>query len=146
MAQRQGEEEEELQLKAVAQRQGEEEEELQMKSVAQREGEEEQAALMEALGQGPMPAEGGVVTPDIERSIQQAGGGGQSLPRNVKSSMEGAFGADFSGVKVHTDAQADSLNNSLSSVAFTTGQDIFFRKGGLTIPVVPEARSCWPTN
>jgi hypothetical protein len=115
----------------AAQREGDEEEELQMKAVAQRQGDmdAEEAALMEALGQPQVPAEGGTVTPDVERTIGQASGGGQSLPGEVKSSMEGAFGADFSGVKVHTDAQADSLNNSLNSVAFTTGQDIFFRKG-----------------
>ena len=39
------------------------------------------------------------------------------------------MGADFSGVKVHTDAQADQLNQSIQAKAFTTGQDIFFRQG-----------------
>jgi hypothetical protein len=43
--------------------------------------------------------------------------------------MEGAFGADFSGVRVHTDAQSDSLNKSIQAKAFTTGSDIFFSKG-----------------
>jgi len=74
-------------------------------------------------------AEGGDAGPEVEQAIQKARGGGQSLPSNVRSPMEGAFGADFSGVKVHADAQADSLNDSMSSVAFTTGQDIFFREG-----------------
>ena len=39
--------------------------------------------------------------------------------------MEGAFGADFTGVRVHTGPEADALNNSMSARAFTTGQDIF---------------------
>jgi hypothetical protein len=43
--------------------------------------------------------------------------------------MEQVFGADFSGVKVHTDADADVLNQSLQARAFTTGKDIFFRSG-----------------
>jgi hypothetical protein len=43
--------------------------------------------------------------------------------------MEDAFGADFSGVKVHSDAQSDSLNQSLQATAFTTGSDVFFAKG-----------------
>jgi hypothetical protein len=43
--------------------------------------------------------------------------------------MEGAFGADFSGVRVHTDSKSDSLNRSVQAKAFTTGSDIFFRSG-----------------
>jgi hypothetical protein len=43
--------------------------------------------------------------------------------------MESAFGADFGGVRVHTDAQADGLNRLLNARAFTTGHDIFFRRG-----------------
>jgi hypothetical protein len=43
--------------------------------------------------------------------------------------MEGAFGADFSGVKVHTDSKSHELNQSIQARAFTTGQDIFFRQG-----------------
>ncbi len=40
-----------------------------------------------------------------------------------------AFGADFSGVRVHTDAQAHQLNQSIQAKAFTTGQDVFVRQG-----------------
>jgi hypothetical protein len=43
--------------------------------------------------------------------------------------MERAFEADFSGVKVHTDTEADIMNRQLNARAFTTGQDIFFREG-----------------
>ena len=39
------------------------------------------------------------------------------------------MGADFSGVRVHTGGQADTLNRNLSARAFTTGQDIFFKQG-----------------
>jgi hypothetical protein len=69
------------------------------------------------------------VTPDVEQTIQSARGGGQPLDSTVRAQMEPAFGANFSGVRVHTNSQADSLNQSLSARAFTTGQDIFFKEG-----------------
>jgi len=66
---------------------------------------------------------------DVERSIDSARGGGHALDHSVRSQMEPAFGADFSSVRVHTDAHADGLNQTLSARAFATGQDIFFRQG-----------------
>ncbi|WP_088240297.1 DUF4157 domain-containing protein [Calothrix rhizosoleniae] len=72
---------------------------------------------------------GGTVNQDVEQNIQQARGSGQGLADNVREPMEQAFGADFSGVKVHTSGQADVLNRSLNARAFTTGQDIFFKQG-----------------
>ena len=65
----------------------------------------------------------------MESAIQRNRSGGQALGDGVRSSMEQAFGADFGGVKVHTDTESDSLNQSLQARAFTTGQDIFFRQG-----------------
>ncbi len=74
--------------------------------------------------------EGGMAAPaELERAIQGARGSGQPLAESVREPMEQAFGADFSGVRVHKDAQSDALNQSLSSRAFTTGEDIFFRQG-----------------
>jgi hypothetical protein len=43
--------------------------------------------------------------------------------------LQKAFGTDFSSVRVHTDSGADTLNKELNAKAFTTGQDIFFRRG-----------------
>ncbi|HAG85150.1 MAG TPA: hypothetical protein DCL61_29380, partial [Cyanobacteria bacterium UBA12227] len=60
---------------------------------------------------------------------ESARGGGQSLSENIRQPMEQAMGADFSGVKVHTDGQSHQLNQSIQARAFTTGQDIFFRQG-----------------
>ena len=67
--------------------------------------------------------------PDLEASINNERGGGQAMAENIRQSMEQAFGADFSGVKVHTNAQSDQLNRSIQARAFTTGQDVFFRRG-----------------
>jgi len=72
---------------------------------------------------------GGAVDASIEQSIQQATGGGQGLSEDVREPMEQAFGADFSGVKIHTDGNANQLNRSLNARAFTTGPDIFFKQG-----------------
>lgn len=67
--------------------------------------------------------------PELEQSIQQACDSGQALNKDVQGQMEAAFDADFSGVRVHSDTQADKLNRELNARAFTTGQDIFFRQG-----------------
>ncbi|MEP0757729.1 DUF4157 domain-containing protein [Coleofasciculus sp. FACHB-T130] len=128
-------EEEELQMKPASgtlQREEmpeNEDEELQMKpasSTLQREEmpEDEELQMQRKSDSEPMAA-----TPDLESSIQQAKGGGQSLSDNIREPMEQAFGADFSGVKVHTDAQSDQMNQSIQAKAFTTGQDVFFRQG-----------------
>ncbi len=89
-----------------------EEENLQAKSIVQRQSNQEMTA-----------------TPDIETSIQQSRGRGQTLPDNVKEPMENAFGTDFSQVNIHTDTQSHQLNESIQARAFTTGNDIFFREG-----------------
>ena len=77
---------------------------------------------------GAVHGEGGDMDA-IERSIDQARGGGQGMDHGTRTRMESAFGADFSGVRIHTDARADGLSQSLSARAFTTGRDVFFRHG-----------------
>lgn len=70
---------------------------------------------------------GGVASEKIETFINQSRGGGQPLPNLLRRKMEGKMGADFSGVRIHTDTRADMLNRSLNARAFTTGNDIFFK-------------------
>ncbi len=78
---------------------------------------------------GIAPVGNAAVGPVVESAIQRARSGGKPLPDGVRQPMERAFGADFGGVRVHTDAQADRLNRSVQARAFTTGQDIFLRQG-----------------
>ncbi len=66
---------------------------------------------------------------DLETKINMACSSAQPLDESVRAPMEQVFGADFSGVRIHTDANADVLNQSLQARAFTTGEDIFFRSG-----------------
>lgn len=68
-------------------------------------------------------------SPHIEQGIQRTRGSGETMEPSVRRSMELAIGADFSGVRIHTSGEADSLNRSLNARAFTTGQDIFFKSG-----------------
>lgn len=120
-----------------------EEEELQMKSVynyhlswlqrqqmpEEEEAQEEEPVQMKSMVQR-LPGKGGIAaTSDLETSIKQSRGGGQPLADDIKQPMEQAFGADFGGVRVHTDGNSDILNKSIQARAFTTGQDIFFRQG-----------------
>ena len=70
-----------------------------------------------------------VLVDTVERDIQQARGGGQTLADNIRGPMEQAFGADFSGVRIHTGSHSDQLNHAVQAKAFTTGQDVFFRQG-----------------
>ncbi|MBI1293991.1 DUF4157 domain-containing protein [bacterium] len=72
---------------------------------------------------------GGTITPTLENAVQRARSSGAPLADNVRTPMEQALGADFSGVKIHTDTSSDQINRSIQARAFTTGQDIFFRKG-----------------
>lgn len=66
---------------------------------------------------------------DLESHIHRAKGGGQPLEAGLQQSMGQAMRADFSRVRVHTDAQSDWLNRSIQAKAFATGQDVFFRRG-----------------
>jgi len=68
------------------------------------------------------------VSSEIEDRINASRSGGQHLGDDIRGPMEQAFGVDFSSVKVHTDAGADTLNKSLQARAFATGRDIFFRQ------------------
>ncbi|MEO8568249.1 MAG: DUF4157 domain-containing protein, partial [Ginsengibacter sp.] len=56
-------------------------------------------------------------------------GSGNPLPPAVREQMESSFGADFSGVKIHSDSASVQMNESLNAQAFTHGSDIYFNAG-----------------
>jgi hypothetical protein len=95
----------------------------------QRQPEDDEPLQMMRVQRQTDPLGGMDVDSDIESSIQRARGKGQPIPANTRGQMEQAFGADFSGVRVHTGSESDTLNRSVQARAFTTGQDIFFRQG-----------------
>lgn len=65
----------------------------------------------------------------LESRISNSKSGGTPLPETTKSSMDNAFGTDFSAVKVHTDHEAVQMNKDLNAKAFTHGSDIYFNEG-----------------
>jgi len=64
------------------------------------------------------------------RDQHPAGGGtGQQLDGATRARMESSFGADFSGVVVHADAEAGSAARALDARAFALGNHIVFDPG-----------------
>lgn len=75
------------------------------------------------------PLAGTEVAPDIAATLSRGRSGGQSMPSGLRRQMEGAFGADFSGVRLHADDTARALSDRLQAKAFTVGSDIYLRDG-----------------
>ena len=70
--------------------------------------------------------------PDAEREADRlaAGLGDARSPEEVKARMGEQLGADFSGVRFHTDASAVSTAEQMGARAYATGRDIYFGEGG----------------
>lgn len=62
-------------------------------------------------------------------NVQARLGSGQPLDSGVKSRFEGAFGQDFSRVRVHTDAGAAKFSDQFDARAFTIGEHVAFAGG-----------------
>ena len=78
----------------------------------------------------PKRAQSGAVIPsDLESRIDASHGGGRALDPGTRGFMQSRFGYDFSGVRIHTGAGAESMNRDIRSFAFTSGSDIFFNSG-----------------
>jgi hypothetical protein len=56
-------------------------------------------------------------------------GRGRPLDSDLGGPLGRAFGDDFSDVRLHTDAEAGALSDSLDARAFTVGRDIVFAPG-----------------
>ena len=121
--------EEELQREPM-----EEEEALQTKSLAkqitpllqrQQEPQREEELLQNKSGLNATPE----VSPEIESAIQSLPNRGQAIPKTLRSFMEPHFAADFSGVRLHTDAHANKLARATKAQAFTVGSNIVFGAG-----------------
>jgi hypothetical protein len=103
-----------LKITPLVQRQIEEEEERE---------EEEILQPKEVSGQTPE------VTPDFESRIQSLKGGGQPLPKSVRTFFEPRFGHDFSYVRIHTDDRAAESAQTIHAIAYTVGKDVIFGSG-----------------
>ena len=56
-------------------------------------------------------------------------GCGESLPEGTRTSMENAFGHDFSRVRIHRDAEAGRISSGIGARAFTHRSEIYFGEG-----------------
>lgn len=73
----------------------------------------------------------------FESSLQSTKGSGSPLPDSTRNFMENRFGADFSGVRVHTGSTAVQLNREVHAQAFAHGNDVYFNSGKYA-PHTPE--------
>jgi Domain of unknown function (DUF4157) len=85
---------------------------------------EEESVMKKSDGEASPSA-----SPNLESRLNSTKGGGSPLPSGTRSEMEGAFGADFSGVRVHTGSSAVQLNQDLGAQAFAHGSDVYFGAG-----------------
>jgi hypothetical protein len=69
------------------------------------------------------------VDAETQARIQRERGGGQALDPVTRDSMSRSIGYDFGDVRVHASAEADELSHHLKALAFTIGNDVFFRAG-----------------
>lgn len=70
-------------------------------------------------------AEGGNVDGRVERAVRSTSGG-RPLGDGLRTSMEGAFGADFGSVKIHKNSP---VAGSIGAKAFTHGNQVHFAPG-----------------
>ncbi|NEO84783.1 MAG: DUF4157 domain-containing protein [Spirulina sp. SIO3F2] len=88
-----------------------------------------QAQISMPVVQGADASTGGPASAAFESQLHRARSGGTFLEPDLQRSMGEAMGVDFSPVKVHTDSAANALSQSIQAKAFTTGPDIFFKRG-----------------
>lgn len=69
------------------------------------------------------------VSDTLASRLNQRKVGGLPLSPALNEQMSTAFQKDFSGVRLHTDAEAVSMSDELNAQAFTYGQDIYFNAG-----------------
>ncbi len=72
-------------------------------------------------------ATGSDVSAGIEGALR---GGGRPLDSATRRGMEARFGQDFTGVRIHDHASANSAAAGIAARAFTVGEDIVFGSGG----------------
>ena len=103
-----------------------EEEKVQRKSLIQ----------LKASGQNTFQA----APSHVANKIASTRGSGSPLPKSVQHEMGSKMGADFSGVRVHTDNNAVQLSHDLGARAFTVGNNVYFNRGEYS-PASGEGKS-----
>jgi hypothetical protein len=87
------------------------------------EEEEEELQMKEAGSTSAAPA---TAPPAVQSALSMPG---HPLDAGTRAYMEPRFGADFSGVRVHTDGQAAESAQAINARAYTVGRDVVFGAG-----------------
>jgi len=125
-----------LQTARVVQRQGEDDEErLQLKRLdtVQRDHLEDDEETLMTKRLDTVQREGGDGSFETDTAftsrLNSSKGGGRPLPTDIQADFGSKMGADFSGVRVHTDNQAAQMSHQIQAKAFTHGSDIYMGAG-----------------
>lgn len=86
-------------------------------------GKEESIQRLESTDTTPVVPDG------FSSELRSNKGSGSTLPEDTRTHMEGIFGADFSGVRIHANSTAERMSESVQAQAFTHGNDIYFGAG-----------------
>ncbi len=85
------------------------------------------------------PHGGKEVPEETQRYLDRSQRTGSPLPDGTRRYFEDRFSADFGGVRVHDDDEADRAARSIGALAFTRGSDIWFSAGAYD-PVTDDGR------
>jgi hypothetical protein len=85
------------------------------------------SAVLAMLGGAAEPAHDDA--PVVAGQITAARGRGAPIEARARERLEHSYGADLSTVRIHTDAEAHGLAESVNARAFTSSSDIFFSRG-----------------
>ena len=80
--------------------------------------------VIQLSGRGPP---GGAV--QFQSQLHNSASGGRPMTPSVGNFMSSRFGADFSGVRIHTDTGAQQMSKQVNAHAFTYGNHIYFNSG-----------------
>ncbi len=102
---------------------------LQRKCAACEEEEEVQRKPLMPFIQRKSSESNTAVSDTVADRISSTRGAGNGMDDHTQSFMENSFGADFSGIRIHTGDYAVQLSRELNAQAFTLGNDIYFNSG-----------------
>jgi hypothetical protein len=85
------------------------------------------------------PLGGSQVEDGLSAALRRRAGSGDQLPTDLSGSLGEHYGQDFSGIRVHRDAEAGEIAGALGSHAFTHGNDVYFAPGQFR-PGAPEGQ------
>ncbi|UZO81756.1 DUF4157 domain-containing protein [Aquimarina sp. ERC-38] len=124
--------EEEVQMQEEEVQMQDEEDEVQMQEdeEVQTQSEDEDVQLQEdeEVQARENPGSSGLNGVNIGQSLRNTRGQGSPLSGSEQTQMESGFGADFSGVRIHTGSESVAMNRALGARAFTNGNDIHFNQ------------------